>query len=156
NEVLGTHRKGDTHFPALPYVQVPEFIGELRTYEGISARLGFEFLILCAARTGETLYARWSEINIDAKTWTIPGTRTKTKREHKVPLSARCLEILQSAKEISDGGQYVFPGPRTHRPFSNAAFFTVLRQLKRKFHDAQGREITPHGMRSAFRDWAEE
>ena len=156
-KVLPKHRKGEReHFPALPYVQVPEFIGEVRQYEGISARLAFEFLVLCAARTSEVLYARWSEIHIETKTWTIPAARMKAKLEHKVPLSPRCLEILEAAKEISDGAGYVFPGPRHRRPFSNMALHTVLDGLERKFHDAQGREITPHGFRSSFRDWASE
>ena len=156
-KVLPKHPKGEReHFSALPYSQVPEFIAELREYEGISARLAFEFLILTAGRTSEVLYSNWTEMNIEGKTWTIPGTRMKAKVEHKVPLSARCIEILEAAKEISDGGDYVFPGPREHQPFSNMALHTVLDGLKRKFHDAQGREITPHGFRSSFRDWAEE
>jgi len=148
-KVLPKHNMRQEHFAALPYAQVAAFIERLQTYEGVSTRLAFEFLILNASRTSEVLLAQWSEIDLDAKTWTIPAGRMKAKVEHKVPLNPRALEILASAKTITDGGPYVFPGAVTKHPLSNMCFHMALRRLKRQ-------NITPHGFRSSFRDWAAE
>jgi integrase len=112
-------------------------------------KLAFEFLILTAARTGDVIGARWEEIDLEAKTWAIPASRMKAGREHRVPLSARCAEILERAKEITDGGPVVFPGRSPNAPLSNMAFLMLLRRLNAD-------TITAHGFRSAFRDWAAE
>jgi integrase len=125
------------------------FIQHLREYQGVSTRLAFEFLILTAARTSEVLNAKWEEFDLNAKTWTVPADRMKAKREHRVPLSTRCVEILTTAKEIADGGGYVFPGGVAKQPLSNMAFNMALTHMKRT-------DCTPHGFRSSFRDWAEE
>jgi len=134
----------------LPYAQVPAFLKLLRESDaGESAKLAFEFLILTAARTSEVLEARWEEIDRRAKTWTIPAARIKAGREHRVPLSARCLELLDLAKAITDGGPFIFPGRNDTAPLSNMAFLMLLRRLKRD-------DITAHGFRSSFRDWVAE
>jgi integrase len=105
-----------------------------------------EFTILTAARTGETLYAKWSEIDMGAATWTIPADRMKAHKEHRVPLSARALEILEGLRGI--GGDYIFPGTVEGRPLYHEAMLDALRRL--------GRTETVHGLRSSFRDWAAE
>ena len=109
--VLPRHNGQQAHHAALPYASVPAFLQKLRSAEaGESTALAFEFLVLTAARTSEVLEARWEEIDTDLKTWSIPGARMKAGREHRVPLSARCLELLERAQAIKDGGPYVFPG----------------------------------------------
>ena len=135
------------HHATLPFKEVPGFVRKLRA-SGASepTKLAFEFLILTASRTSEVLQARWSEI--DGHIWTIPAERMKGKREHKVPLSPRCLQILRRAKELSDGGPYVFPGNSQGKPLSNMVFLMTLRRMDLP--------ITGHGFRSAFRDWAAE
>ena len=137
------------HHAALPYAAVPAFVEALRaSTAGESAKLAFEFLILTATRTGEVIGARWSEIDTKAKTWTIPKERMKAKREHRVPLSDRCLEILEAAAELG-GSPYVFPGREIDIALSNMVFLMHLRRMERA-------DITPHGFRSAFRDWTAE
>lgn len=149
-KVLPKVRQGVTHHAALPYAQVPEFILTLKTAKtGEAVKLAFEFLILTAARTSEVLGARWEEMDIETKSWTVPAARIKAGREHRVPLSARCVEILEQAKTIADGGAYVFPGRSSKAPLSNMVFLMLLRRLNRD-------DITAHGFRSAFRDWAAE
>jgi len=138
------------HFSALPYAQVPDFLMALHgTNIYLSAKLAFEFLILTAARTSEAILAKWPEIDVDTKTWTVPAERMKMKKEHRVPLSARCLEILKTAKEIGTGSDYIFPGRSAKHPLSNMSFLMALRRMNRA-------DITAHGFRSSFRNWAEE
>jgi len=148
--VLPRHKGDKAHHAALPYSQVPAFVETLRAVEANDAtKLAFEFLILTATRTSEVIGARWSEIDREAKMWTIPGDRIKAGREHRVPLSPRCLELLERAEAIADGGPFVFPGRFPERPLSSMAFLMVLRRLKRD-------DIVVHGFRSSFRDWAAE
>jgi integrase len=132
------------HHAAMPFAEVPAFIGELRQRSGIAA-LALEFLVLTAARTGEVVGATWPEFDLEAKLWTVPAERMKAKREHVVPLSCRCLEILQEAQKLR-GESYVFPGQDMHSPLSSMAFAAVMRRMT--ITDA-----TPHGFRSSFRDW---
>ena len=149
-EVLPRARQASVHHAALPYAEVPTFVQVLREANaGEATRLGFEFLILTAARTSEVIGARWEEIDLARQTWTIPASRIKAGREHRVPLSPRCLELLDRAKAIADGGPFVFPGRTSDVPLSNMVFLMLLRRLG---HD----DITSHGFRSAFRDWAAE
>jgi integrase len=130
------------HLAALPYGDIPAFMEELRSHPSISAR-ALEFTILTAARTGEVLGARWSEI--DGSVWTIPATRMKAGKTHRVPLAPRALEIL---RHLDLGVGHVFPGQR-----GNSLSPTALI----KFLGVMGRRgITVHGFRSAFRDWASE
>jgi integrase len=148
-KVLPKHNQADKHFAALPYGDVASFIRSLRSETSVSGRLAFEFLILTASRTNEVIKAKWSEIDFATKTWTRPAEHMKAKREHKVPLPPRCIEILQEAKKITDGSEYIFPGVRTGQPLSNMVFQMTLRRMKKT-------GFTPHGFRSSFRDWAEE
>jgi integrase len=135
------------HHAALPYVELPAFMADLRQREGMAAR-ALEFAILTAARTGEVLGAEWSEIDFDAKLWTVPADRMKGRRQHRVPLSYRALEILASLPREA-GSPCVFPGAREGRPLSNMALLMMLRRMKRD-------DLTAHGFRSSFRDWAAE
>ena len=134
------------HMAAMPYAGVPEFMAELRREEGSSAR-ALEFTILTAARTAETLGARWSEIDLTARVWTIPPERIKGGKEHRVPLADRVVEIMQSLPREA-GNQLVFIGARHGRPLSEAAMLGVLRDM--------GVGCTVHGFRSSFRDWCAE
>ena len=110
-KVLPKQKASKVHHASLPYQQVPSFISDLRTTAASEAvRLAFEFTILCATRTTETLNARWDEIDFGTKSWAIPAARMKTGRDHRVPFSVRAVEILERAKALSDGGPYVFPG----------------------------------------------
>jgi integrase len=133
------------HHAAMRYHDVPAFVAKLRKREAV-AGLALEFAILTAARSGEILGALWSEIDIDAKVWTIPAERMKAAREHRVPLSEPALAILREVSEakVSD---YVFPGQRSGGPLSVMALEMVLRRM-----GIEG--ATVHGFRSTFRDWA--
>lgn len=133
--------------PALPYAELPGFMGSLREKEGVSAQ-ALEFTILCAVRTGETIGARWSEIDMQAGIWTIPAERMKAGREHRVPLTDRALEILKALPREGRGDGFVFPGARKGKGLSNMAMLELLRGMKPG--------ITVHGFRSTFRDWAAE
>jgi integrase len=149
-KVLPKHKTATGHHAALPYQKVPAFIHALRhanTAESI--RLAFEFTILCATRTSETLNARWAELDLDAKIWTIPAVRMKAGVEHRIPLTDRCIEILKRAKVLSGDGGYLFPGRTAKKPLSNMVFLMALRRMKRT-------DVTAHGFRSSFRDWAAE
>ena len=131
------------HHSALPYRQVNNFLMDLHKKECISA-LALEFLILTAARTGEVLFAKWSEIEGDV--WIIPASRMKTKVEHRVPLTQRCLEVLVTARSIYGESEYIFH--RGGKPMSNAAMSKLL--------DGLAPGYTVHGFRSTFRDWVAE
>jgi integrase len=141
------------HHAALPYGEIGEFMSALRQQDGVAAR-ALEFAILTVARTGEVLGARWKEIDLSAKIWTVPPDRMKARREHRVPLSKRALDILAeiSAKREGDGEEtfgFVFPGAKRGAPLSNMAFLMLLRRMRRD-------DLTAHGFRSTFRDWAAE
>jgi integrase len=147
--VLGTDKPDPKHHAALPYSEVSSFILDLRERGGAAlAKLAFEFMILTAMRTSEVLFANWAEFELPEKVWVVPAERMKMKQEHRVPLSLRCIEILQQARLAGDGGEYVFPG-RRGRQMSTMVFLMALRRMERN-------DITPHGFRSSFRDWAEE
>jgi integrase len=135
------------HHPALPYRDLPEFMAKLRSRTGVAAK-ALEFTILNAVRSGEVLNAVWSEIDPVAATWTIPGSRTKSGRDHRVPLSDRAVELLQALPRIA-GNDYVFPGGRPGKGLDRSSMVEVLRSLK-------AGDATVHGFRSTFRDWASE
>jgi integrase len=139
------HRLTRGHHAAMPYDDVPAFIGRLRASESVSA-LALEFAIFTAARSGEVLGARWDEIDLDAKLWTVPAARMKAGREHRVPLTARALVILQTVEKVRTG-EHVFPGQQRGKSLSIMALAMVLRRLNLE-------NVTVHGFRSAFRDWA--
>jgi integrase len=136
------------HHSALPYAELPAFMSSVKAQEGLGA-LALRFTILTAVRTGETIGALWPEIDMDKAVWTVPGSRTKTGRDHRVPLSKPALAILRTQHQATGGKGFVFPGARPKRPLSNMAMLETLRRMKR--HD-----LTVHGFRSTFRDWAEE
>jgi integrase len=136
------------HHAALPYAQVGAFMTELREREAVAAR-ALEFAILTAARTGEVIGARWSEIDLQAKVWTVPEERMKGGREHRVPLSGVALAVLRRLQlALQDNTDYVFPGDR-RATLSNMALLMLLRRMDRV-------DLTAHGFRSTFRTWAAE
>ena len=149
-KVLPKQPTSQRHFAALPYRDVPAFITDLhQSGSGIPVTLAFEFMIVTATRTSEVLKASWTEIDLKSRTWSIPADRMKSDREHRVPLPERCIQILEDAKTVSDGGPFVFPGKSPQRPLSNMCFHMALRRM-------EWTNCTPHGMRSSFRDWCAE
>ena len=140
----------EKHHEALPYKDLPSFLIKLRASGASDAiKLGFEFLILTATRTNEVLEAQWPEIDLDTKIWTIPASRMKAKREHQVPLSDRCVEILNSARKLNASEKgHLFPGTVSGKPLSNMVFLMALRRMELP--------ITAHGFRSTFRVWCAE
>jgi integrase len=136
------------HHAAMPYVDVPEFIKELREREALAAR-ALEFTILTAARSGETFGAVWKEFDLAAGVWTVPAERMKGGREHRVPLTPRALAIVEEMKPLRAGADaFVFPGQRKGRPLSVMSMDMVLRRMEQ--------DVTVHGFRSSFRDWCGE
>lgn len=141
------------HHAALPYQELPAFMAELAAVEGLSAR-ALELCILTATRSSETLEARWAEIDLAEAVWTIPPARMKAGKVHRVPLSPEAVALLRAltaskragAKNESD---FVFPSAKPGRPLSNMAMLMTLRRMQRP-------DITAHGFRSSFRDWAGE
>ncbi|MBW5285311.1 tyrosine-type recombinase/integrase [Burkholderia gladioli] len=132
--------------PALPIVQMGEFMQTLRAIEGVSARC-LEFSILTAARSGEARAADWSEIDLAKGIWAVPGEKMKAKKEHRVPLSTAAVRLLQAVPQEQRSG-FVFPSPRSGGALSDMSLLAIMRRL--------GLEATPHGFRSTFRDWASE
>jgi integrase len=135
------------HHAALPYAKAGAFMTALRGQQGVAPR-ALEFLILTATRTGETLGATWDEFDLEAGLWTIPAARMKAGREHRVPLSEAAASVLERLQEARQS-DFAFPGARQGRPLSEMALLMLLRRMG--FN-----EITVHGFRSAFRDWAAE
>ncbi|MCY4180838.1 MAG: integrase arm-type DNA-binding domain-containing protein [Litoreibacter sp.] len=134
------------HHPALAHTEIAEFMAELSGRAGVAAR-ALAFTILTAARSGETRGAKWSEINLDAKIWTIPPERMKAGKEHRVPLTDAAMAYLEPKSEDS---RLLFESEtKPGKPISNMSMTAVLRRMK---HD----DITVHGFRSTFRDWAGE
>jgi integrase len=136
------------HHPALPFDDMGKFMTSLRPLEGMAPQ-ALEFLILTVARTGEVLGARRDEFDLAKAMWTVPAGRMKGEREHRVPLSTRAVAIVRDLLKTHDG-EYVFSGQRAGKPLSNMALLQVLQER-------MGREdLTVHGFRSTFRDWAAE
>jgi integrase len=132
------------HHKALPYDAIRAFLAQLRTREAMAA-LALEFVILTATRTSEALGASWNEVDLDKAIWTIPATRMKAGKEHRVPLSPRAVEILDAVKPLDKG--WLFPAYRGGK-LSGMAMTMLLRRMKI--------DATVHGFRSGFRDWAAE
>ena len=147
-----------SHHGAMAYAAVPELIQRLHENGSVSA-LALEFLILNASRTGEVLLAQWSEIDFNQRVWIIPWQRMKAKKEHRIPLSGRSIEILKTMSSFGTGG-FIFPGrgvsrsksnitPKAvNRPLSNMALEALLRRF-----DLKKNNVTVHGFRSSFRDY---
>jgi integrase len=139
------------HHAALPYGEAGAFMAALRQREGVAAR-ALEFGILTAARSGEVRGARWSEIDLARRIWTVPADRMKAGREHRVPLSPAAVAILEVVADLRDAeaeDPLVFPGLRQGQPLSENTLNEVLKRMKRP-------DLTVHGFRSTFRDWAAE
>jgi integrase len=134
------------HHPALPYAELGAFMADLRKQEGLAAQ-AMELLILTATRTTECIAARWSEIDLENKVWTIPGDRIKAGREHRIPLAPAAVALLRQLAETKVN-EFVFPG-RPGKPLSNGALLALLKRMNRA-------DLTAHGFRSTFRDWAAE
>ena len=135
------------HHAALPHAEIGNFVARLKQRDGMAAR-ALEFTILTAARTGEVIGARWSEINFSERIWMVPAERMKADKEHRVPLSDAAIAILKDLVKVRHG-DFIFPGGRGARPISNMAMAMMLRRMGRN-------ELTVHGFRSSFRDWAAE
>jgi len=135
------------HHAALPYTQVAEFMSKLRRDASIMARC-LEFITLTACRLGEAQGALWPEIDFEARTWTIPAERMKADKEHKVPLSNAAIALLKDMLAIRQS-DYVFPGYKRGRPLGHNGLWKLAKQMA-------GADITVHGLRSTFRDWAAE
>jgi integrase len=140
------------HHPALPYNQAPAFLDDLRTRPGMSSA-AIEFIIFTAARASEAVRAKPTEFDLAAKVWTIPAERMKAKREHRVPLSDAAVKLIRPLIEIAQRDGFIFTG-RRGGPLRDMALAMTLRRMG--YVDAKGEEITTHGFRSTFRDWAAE
>lgn len=136
------------HHPALPYDQMPDFMASLKAQHWLAAE-ALQLTILTAVRTSEALGATWEEIDLERAVWSVPAARTKTGRDHRVPLSEQVLELLRGRHKATGGEGFVFPGQRPTKPLSNMAMLKVLERIGRD-------DLTVHGFRSTFRDWAEE
>jgi integrase len=137
------------HHKAMDYAEVASFVSDLQSQEGMSAR-ALEFLILTCMRTGEVIGAQWTEIDLKKRVWRVPATRMKGRKGkskyHEVPLSAPALKLLR-ALPGKNKTAFVFPGGKDGLPLSNNALLALLKRMKRN-------DITPHGFRSCYRDWA--
>ena len=134
------------HYAALPISQLGSFMESLRKQQGIAPK-ALELLILTATRTSEVLGAEWEEFNLDEGIWTIPASRMKAKKEHRVPLSKPAVQLLNDIPRL-EGSSYVFSGRKEGAQLSNMALLVILKRM--------GLKITAHGFRSTFRDWASE
>jgi integrase len=133
------------HHAALPYAELPTFMAHLRDENGVAAR-ALEFLILTAARTSEVLGLPHAEVKDNV--WVVDASRMKAGREHRVPLCDRALAIIKEMKKLCIG-PYVFPGLKLNKPLSNMALLALLERMGRT-------DLTSHGFRSTFKDWASE
>ena len=136
------------HHPAVRVDDMPAFIKALRQHEGLSPK-ALEFVVLTAARSGEVRGATWAEIDLEAAVWTVPPERMKAGKEHRVPLSAAAIKLLEAMPHI-EGTDLVFPAPRGGQ-LSDMALTALTRRMN--FRDDAGRLCVPHGFRSTFRDW---
>jgi integrase len=148
NKALPRQPRKTGRFAAMPYADVPAFVAKLRE-SASTGRLALEALILTAARSGEIRGATWSEVDLDAKTWTVPAERMKAGKAHVVPLSEHVTAVFRRAAELRGAGSdLVFPGASRGKPLSDMTLLKVLRDM--------GMKVTVHGFRSAFRDWCAE
>lgn len=146
-----------THHPALPYAEVGDFMALLKQQSGLDAR-ALEFTILTAVRTSECINATWEEIDLYNKVWVVPANRTKTRKEHRIPLPEKAITVLKHAMQLTSDKKnpviteqtgWVFPSRKKIKPLSNMAMLVLLRRIERD-------DVTVHGFRSTFRDWAAE
>ncbi len=153
SSALPRHEKRQTPRKSLPYADVPQFLGELQnTQANALTKLALELIILTACRSGEVRLARWKEIDLDKAEWTVPASRMKAKREHRIPLSERAVELLTEAKAIGevqgDQSGLVFPGTKPGKPISDMTLTKLVKGM--------GYDVHVHGFRSTFKVWAQE
>jgi len=148
NQVLPKPNRKPKHRASLPYTDVAECLNNVsQSHAMMSTKLAIELLVLTATRSGEVRLSDWSEVDLDAKTWTIPAARMKMKEEHVIPLSDRATEVLQQAKALGDDG-LIFPGIRSGRPMSDMTMSKLVKEL--------GYPVDIHGFRTSFRTWVQE
>ena len=136
------------HHDAMPYSMIGQFLANVAKSRSVSARCAIRFIALTAVRSNEVTGAVWSEIDLDAKVWTIPAERMKQSREHRVPLSRQAVEVLREVEELQDGSGLVFPSTHHGKELSTATLRRIVRQSD---HGS-----TTHGLRTTFRTWVEE
>ena len=140
------------HFRALPYQDVPETLDKIEaSTASLASRLCFRFLVLTAARSGEARGARWDEIDLGARTWTIPASRMKSGRQHRVPLSDAALEVLRRTKALDDNSGLVFPS--LYKPGRELSDMTLTKLLR---DNGLAKRATVHGFRTSFKTWCME
>jgi integrase len=148
-QALPKQDKTQAHRKALPYSKVPEFLDALKASDaGEATKLALELVILTASRSGEVRLAEWSEVDLDQAIWTRPAHRMKSKKEHRVPLSTRAVELLSQARKLGTGEGLVFPGTKYGKPLSD---MTLSKRTK-----ALGYNVDVHGFRTSFKTWAQE
>lgn len=135
------------HHPALPWIEMPGFMENLMLREELSSR-AIALTILTACRTSEVLGATWIEVDLETRVWKIPANRMKAGKEHRVPLNDKACELIGGLKRL-EGNPFLFPGAKTGSHLSNTSMLMTLRRMKRN-------DLTVHGFRSTFRDWAAE
>ena len=146
-EALPNPKRKVQHRKSISYNDVSGFIETVsKSSAGLSTKLGLEFLILTATRSGEVRNARWNEVN--GSIWTIPAERMKAGVAHRIPLPSRCIEILEEAKKISSGSGFIFEGTKPNKPLSENTFNKLMKEL--------GLEVHAHGFRTSFRTWTQE
>ncbi|MFG6637036.1 tyrosine-type recombinase/integrase [Sulfitobacter sp. 1A12126] len=148
-QALPKQDKTQAHRKALPYDKVFEFLDALKTsYAGNATKLALELVILTASRSGEVRLAEWSEIDLDRAIWTRPAHRMKSKKEHRVPLSPRAVEVLSKAHKLGPGKGLVFPGTKYGKPLSDMTLSKLTKRL--------GYDVDVHGFRTSFKTWTQE
>jgi integrase len=148
NQVLPKPNRKPKHRASLPYTDVTDCLSVIKQSDAmLSTKLAIELLVLTATRSGEVRLADWNEVDLDAKTWTIPAERMKMKEEHVIPLSDRALDVLQQARALGDDG-LIFPGMRAGRPMSDMTMSKLVKEL--------GYPVDIHGFRTSFRTWVQE
>jgi integrase len=152
-QALPKHDRTKAHRKALPYPEVARCIDVVKASgAGIATKLALEFLVLTAARSGEIRGATWDEIDLGdgetCATWEIPASRMKAKKPHRVPLSARAVEILHEAEKLANGSGLMFPGTKIGKPLSDMTLSKLVKEL--------GFDADVHGFRTSFRTWAQE
>jgi len=149
SQALPKQTEVQQHRKSLPYAEVAGFLETVRASgAGDITKLALELVILTAGRSGEVRLADWSEFDFERGVWTVPATRMKAKREHRVPLSPRAMEILEAAKALGDGTGLAFPGTKAGKALSDATLSKLTKEL--------GFDVDVHGFRTSFKMWAQE
>ncbi|MGC1505777.1 MAG: integrase arm-type DNA-binding domain-containing protein [Sulfitobacter sp.] len=149
SQALPKHINTQQHRKSLHYDKVPEFLDALKASDaGTATKFALEMVILTASRSSEVRKADWSEFDLEQGIWTRPALHMKSKKEHRVPLSPRALEILEKARKLGTGEGFVFPGTKHGKPLSD---MTLLKQAR-----ALGYDVDVHGFRTSFKTWTQE